>query len=91
MTQPLRVSVKDPATFKKYKLPLLYNVVMDMVKLEFEKDHPDCRGVALTTDCWTPKAEDPFISLIIHYISKEFKLKNSSSTLIILLEGTPPT
>ena len=71
----LMVSVKDSTILKKYKLPLLYNAVMDMVKSEFGKDLPHCRDVALTTDCWTSKAEDPFISLTLHYMTKEFNLK----------------
>ena len=54
---------------------VLYNAVMDVVKSELENGLPDCIGAALTTDCWTPIAEDPFISLTLHYISKEFKLK----------------
>ena len=64
-----KVSVKDPTILKKYKLPLLYNAVMDMVKSELEKDLPDSRDVALTNDCWTSKAEDPFISLTLYYMS----------------------
>ena len=76
-----RVSVKDPTTFKKYKLPLLYNAVVNVVKSELEKELPDCRGVALTIDCWKSKAENSFISLTLHqssslhYISKEFKIE----------------
>ena len=70
-----RVSVKDPTTLKKYILPLLFNAVMDVVKSELEKDLPDCRGVALTTDCWISKAEGLCISLTLHYTSKKLKLK----------------
>ena len=86
-----RVSVKDPTTFKNYNLPLLYNAVMEVVKLELEKELPDYRGVALTTDCWTPKAEDPFISFTLHYVSKEFKLKKFILNIDNFTESTPPT
>jgi len=70
-----RITLKDPSTFRKYKLPLLYNAVMGNVKDQLEKDLPHCKQIALTTDCWTSRAEDPFISLTLHYINKNFKLK----------------
>jgi hypothetical protein len=70
-----RVTVKHSTTFSRTKLPLLYDSVMASIKSQMEKELPHCNQVALTTDCWTSRAEDPFISLTLHYINQEFELK----------------
>ena len=33
---------------------------------------------AFTTDGWTARNGDPFVSLTLHYVTKDFELKNLS-------------
>jgi hypothetical protein len=47
----------------------------------FQKDLPDVTTVAFTTDGWTSRQNDPYQSLTVHYISKEFELKRYISIL----------
>ena len=70
-----RLNVKHSTTFAKYKMPMLYGCVMDAMKNEIERDMQTCQTVAFTTDCWTSQAEDPYITLTLHYINDNFQLK----------------
>ena len=70
-----RVTVKHSTTYSRYKLPLLYDSVMDAVRGQLELDLPSCQSVSLTTDCWTSRAEDPYITLTLHYDNAKFELK----------------
>jgi hypothetical protein len=45
------------------------------LKAELEKDLKDVNGVGLTTDGWTSRNNDPYQSLTLHYINKDFNLK----------------
>ncbi len=47
---------------------MLYDQLRSYVNSQLEKDLPSCQGVAVTTDLWTSKANDSFISLTLHYI-----------------------
>ena len=38
------------------------------------KCKPDMESIACTTDMWTSRANDPFISLTLHYIDGSFRL-----------------
>jgi len=70
-----RVRVKSSSNFSQFKLPLLYNSVMSCLKKVLQKDLSKCNQVALTTDCWTSRDEEPFIALTLHYINEAFELK----------------
>lgn len=70
-----RLIVKHSTTFAKYKMPLLYGNVMDVITAVVESEVIKCNQVAFTTDCWTSKAEDPYITLTLHYINEKFELQ----------------
>ena len=70
-----RANVKSAVTFAHSKLPRLY----DAMKFDFDrKTTEELRnniGVAFTTDCWTSRANDAFMSVTLHYISPKWTLE----------------
>ncbi|XP_039618326.1 E3 SUMO-protein ligase ZBED1-like [Polypterus senegalus] len=56
--------------FSKVELPRLYNACRSQV----EKDVRSVVHYALTTDLWTSRATQPYMSVTIHYISKDWIL-----------------
>jgi hypothetical protein len=67
--------VKSSDTIRKYKLPLLYKNVKNSLNDQLEKDLVNVDQVALTSDGWTSRANDPFQSMTIHYVDDDFVLK----------------
>ncbi|XP_048852654.1 E3 SUMO-protein ligase ZBED1-like [Brienomyrus brachyistius] len=57
--------------FSKVELPRLYNAC----RAEVEKDVRSVVHYALTTDLWTSRATQPYMSVTIHYISKDWILR----------------
>jgi hypothetical protein len=70
-----KVTVKSSGTFRRRKCQLLHKSVKKAVDDVLEKDLPEVNGVAFTTDGWTSRQNDPFQSLTLHYVSKNFELK----------------
>ena len=70
--------LKSPTTLSKYKLSMIYRNVRRNVKKQLERDIPHCEMAAFTTDGWTAGNGDPFVSLILHYVTKDFELKKLS-------------
>ena len=44
--------IKNPTTFSKAKLPLLYKQIKDAVTLKMKKELPGTVGIAFTSDMW---------------------------------------
>jgi hypothetical protein len=61
--------------FSRFKLPLLYQNVKQVVDKQLEKELAGVDLVAFTSDCWTSRSNDPYISLTLHYITEEFDLR----------------
>ena len=47
--------IKNPTTFSKAKLPLLYKQVKDAVTLKMKKELPGTGGIAFTSDMWSSR------------------------------------
>ena len=71
-----KVILKHSSTFSRYKLPLLYESVMDTVQNLIEKEVSSCQQVAISTDGWTSSSQDPYMTLTLHYTNSQFVLKN---------------
>lgn len=69
-----RVNIKCAKTFSTLKLPKLYEAMKVAMNTKTKKDFSIDIGVSFTTDCWTSRANDPFLSLTMHYISPEWEL-----------------
>lgn len=70
-----RMTVKSRFTIASKKVRILYNNVMEAVKIHLDKDLPKVKGVALTTDTWQSRANESFQSLTLHYIAEDFELR----------------
>jgi hypothetical protein len=73
-----RANLKSPNTYYRHKLPMVYKNLRKEVKEVIEKDIPSCDMVALTTDGWTARNGDPFVSLTLHYVDAMYELKKLS-------------
>ncbi|XP_065682346.1 uncharacterized protein LOC136086280 isoform X1 [Hydra vulgaris] len=80
-----KFTVKSASTFRRQKLPMLYEKVKEGLQIKFLKDFPEVTGVSFTTDLWTSRNNDSYMSLTIHYISSDFSL------VIFLIACTPFT
>lgn len=54
------------------KIPKLYTATREVLKEKLT----DAHYYNITTDCWTSVNMDPYISLTIHFINKEWELKS---------------
>jgi hypothetical protein len=73
-----RINIKNRTTYSKAKLNLVYNNLKAAMEKELKADLPHVGHVAFTTDIWTSRNNDPFLSLTLHYVTKDFVLKKFS-------------
>lgn len=66
-----------------YSLPSRYIVTNNLLSAEYKKKYEDIKkrisegeSICLTTDAWTSKANESYISLTAHFISKDWKLNS---------------
>ena len=68
-----RYTLPDQTTFSRHYLPYLYQKQKALV---FEQMASGLKYFALTTNCWTSRAQHSFMSLTVHYISAEWNLQS---------------
>ena len=68
-----RVKVKHPMTYNRMVTVKARNIKKDLVKL-LNVAKADFNCVGFTTDMWTSRSGNPFMSLTVHFISKDWKL-----------------
>ena len=68
-----RYAVPDQITFSRHYLPSLYHKQKAIV---IEKMASGLKHFAITTDCWTSRAQHSFMSLTVHYISAKWNLQS---------------
>ena len=54
-TELRKYHIKNPTTYSKAKLPLLYDQVKSAVDLKIKKDMPGTLGFAFTADLWSSR------------------------------------
>ena len=69
-----RITVKAATTFSRNKLPRLYKAMQEVFHDRTLKDLKDCPGVGFTTDLWTSRANDAFMSFTLPYIGNLFEM-----------------
>ncbi len=67
--------VPSRTTFSRSVIPDLYNKVRRSAATEILEDFADIPAYSFSTDLWTSRAQDPFISFCLSYISPDFELK----------------
>jgi ERCC4-related helicase len=70
-----RAHVKTRNAMSQWKLDLVHENLKIDVDEVLKKDLKNCSQMALTTDCWTAKNQDPYMSLTLHYITDSFQLE----------------
>ena len=68
-----RYALPDWTTFSRHYLPSLYHKQKAMVS---KKMASGLNYFAITTDCWTSRAQHSFMSLTVQYISAEWNLQS---------------
>ena len=66
--------LKDPTTYSKRKLPLVYHNIKTRVDKYLTKYLPHLETVNFTTDFWKARNTKQFINLSIHFMTTSFKL-----------------
>jgi hypothetical protein len=67
--------IKNPTTFSRNKLTLLFLNLRAAVNKKIAIDLLDCQGVAFTADYWTSRAADPYLGMTLHYIDAKFEMQ----------------
>ena len=68
-----RIKVKHPMTYNRMVKTKSDAIKKDLVNILFvAKNELNCVG--FTTDLWTSRSGNPFLSLTVHFISKDWKL-----------------
>ena len=55
--------------------PLLHQNLQKCVEETLSFELPHCESVSFTYDAWTTRAKHGYLTLTIHYVSPEFKLR----------------
>ncbi|XP_065671942.1 uncharacterized protein LOC136089781 [Hydra vulgaris] len=69
-----KLKIKAATTYSRYKLPLLYDNVKMAEDKVLETDLLESSRMASSIDIWTSRNFDPYHSLSVHYIDKEWTL-----------------
>ena len=77
-----KVTVKAATTFSRSKLPKLYDTMKYELDCKLEEDLDDISCVGFTTDLWTSRANDAFMSLTLHYINAQWEMERFVLTCI---------
>lgn len=68
-----KYTVKDRTTYAR-KIEHKYENILQQVNDIVSKCKPEMESISCTTDMWTSRANDPFISLTLHFIDGQFRL-----------------
>jgi len=68
--------IRDESTYRKNKLPLVYNQLQEAVGKLITKDLPNAGDVSFTADFWKSRSLDMYLNMSLHYISKSGRLRN---------------
>lgn len=70
-----KIAIPSRYTFSNKICLLLYANVKEALSRQLKMDLPTQLGVAFTTDMWTSRANQGFLSLTIHYIDAEWAMR----------------
>jgi len=69
-----KINAKSSTFFRRKAVLNLYSNVKAQVDRKLEQDLPKCNQIAMTSDHWTSRANEPYQSLTLHYIDEDFTL-----------------
>jgi len=59
-------------------IPQLYSKKLSLLKGEINTELNSMQSISFTFDMWTNGAQQPYISLTTHYLTKQFELRNKT-------------
>jgi len=59
-------------------IPQLYSKKLSLLKEEINTELNSMQSISFTFDIWTSGAQQPYISLTTHYLTKQFELRNKT-------------
>jgi hypothetical protein len=71
-----RLTIPAVSTLSRSKLPALFKYVMEKVTDQINQDKPDLQSVGFTSDLWTSRCMEAYMSLTCGYINSQFKITN---------------
>jgi zinc finger BED domain-containing protein 1 (E3 SUMO-protein ligase ZBED1) len=77
-----RVQVKSASTFAKNKVPRLHDAMRAELINTLMEQLAGTSGISFTSDMWTSRNRQSFLSITIHYINADFELKRYSLNCI---------
>jgi len=77
-----RVTVKSATTFARNKVPRLHDAMRQELVNTLMEQLAGTSGVAYTSDMWTSRNRQSFLSVTIHYINANFELRKFSLNCI---------
>nr|CAD7455728.1 unnamed protein product [Timema tahoe] len=74
-------------TFSRNYVPALYDETKQDLKCQLINDLPQLFALSLTSDGWTSRAHDSYISLTCHYLKPNFEYKSFTMNTVLLNES----
>ncbi|KAJ8891129.1 hypothetical protein PR048_010643 [Dryococelus australis] len=74
----------------KVVIPAMYHKCVSRLKSELAEDPEEVKSVAFTCDSWTSKVNQNYLSLTIHYVTKQWEYKSHTlNGLLKIFDGIP--
>jgi len=71
-----RYTVPSRKYFYKYHIPNAFEKAVDHIKSIIDNECKNAKSLSFTTDGWTSRSNESYISLTVHYVSNEWKLRH---------------
>lgn len=67
--------------FSQYHIPNAFEKSVDHVKSIIDNECKSAKSLSFTTDGWTSRSNESYISLTVHYVTEEWKLRHITLNL----------
>jgi len=71
-----QVQIKDESTFRKIKLPLVYENIKDAMRQMLDTELGSGGDISFTADFWKARSLEMYLNVTMHYITHKGKLRN---------------
>ncbi|XP_063221590.1 zinc finger BED domain-containing protein 4-like isoform X2 [Bacillus rossius redtenbacheri] len=79
--------VPSRTTFSEHYIPALYNETKETLKSQLSNDLPRISALSLTSDSWTSRSTDSYVSLTCHYLQPDFTYVSFALNTVVLQES----
>ena len=71
-----RYTVSSRKYFSQYHIPNAFEKAVNLIKSIIDNECKCVRSLSFTTDGWTSHSNESYISLTVHYVTEEWKLRH---------------